>query len=382
MWISASQYCKFFLLRYIGVFAWQGFGSGGAIGWVSARSCEKLPPCLIKPVPAGSKTDPLPAKAKPISNGGSASVTTYLRRGKKSGSKTAVEREKWDNVKETTLQTQRPVKKEGKEVLKMPEQRAFPCSSWWRPWWGRLSSCSPWRSMVEQISTCSLWKRPCAGAGRCLKEAVTQWGAPRWLLPGPADEWREEPMLEQVSWQGWWPHGGPTLEQSVPEGLHPVGRTHVGVVREELHPVGRAHMEKSVENCLPWEGPHTGTGAECEESSPWGERSGRDNVWSTDHNLHSPSPCTTWGGEEVGNSGVKLSLGRREGWGEGVWRFAFISYYPTLIWLVMNLIPFSLQIQSVLSVTVIGEWSLPVLISTLEPFIIFPLPCPVEEGKW
>jgi len=64
-------------------FAWQGFGSRVAIGVASVRSCEKLSPCLIKPVPAGSKTDlPLP-KAKPISNGGSTSVITYLRNGRK-----------------------------------------------------------------------------------------------------------------------------------------------------------------------------------------------------------------------------------------------------------------------------------------------------------
>jgi len=37
--------------------------------------------------------------------------------------------------------------------------------------------CSPWRSMEEQISTCSPWKGPYAGAGGCLKEAVTLWGA-------------------------------------------------------------------------------------------------------------------------------------------------------------------------------------------------------------
>jgi len=47
------------------------------------RSCETLPPCLIKPVPAGSKTDPPLAKAKPFSDGGSTSVITYLRKGKK-----------------------------------------------------------------------------------------------------------------------------------------------------------------------------------------------------------------------------------------------------------------------------------------------------------
>jgi len=47
------------------------------------RRCEKLPPYLIKPVPAGSKMDPLLAKAKPISNSGSTSVIKYLRRVKK-----------------------------------------------------------------------------------------------------------------------------------------------------------------------------------------------------------------------------------------------------------------------------------------------------------
>jgi len=56
---------------------------GGALGVASLRSCEKLPPYLIEPMPASSKTDPSLAKAKPISNSGSASVITYLRRGKK-----------------------------------------------------------------------------------------------------------------------------------------------------------------------------------------------------------------------------------------------------------------------------------------------------------
>jgi len=37
--------------------------------------------------------------------------------------------------------------------------------------------CSPWRSTVEQISTCSPWKGFHAGAGGCLKEAVTPWSA-------------------------------------------------------------------------------------------------------------------------------------------------------------------------------------------------------------
>ena len=48
----------------------------------SARRCQKLPLCPTEPMSAGSKTDPLLAKAEPISDGGSTSVITYLRREK------------------------------------------------------------------------------------------------------------------------------------------------------------------------------------------------------------------------------------------------------------------------------------------------------------
>jgi len=59
---------------------------------------------------------------------------------------------------------------------------------------------------------------------------------PRWsrLLAELVDPWREKPVLEQVCWQDLWPHGGPTLEQSVPDGLHSVEGTHAGAVHEEL----------------------------------------------------------------------------------------------------------------------------------------------------
>jgi len=43
---------------------------------------QTLAPCQTESVPGGSKDPPL-AKAEPVSNGGSASVITYLRRGKK-----------------------------------------------------------------------------------------------------------------------------------------------------------------------------------------------------------------------------------------------------------------------------------------------------------
>ena len=45
-----------------------------------------------------------------------------------------------------------------------------------------------------------------------------------------------------------------------------------------------------------------------------------------------PHPPVLLAGQEVEESGAKLSPGRREGWGEGVLlRLGFISHYPTLI---------------------------------------------------
>jgi len=42
-----------------------------------------------------------------------------------------------------------------------------------------------------------------------------------------------------------------------------------------------------------------------------------------------PHPPAPWG--EGRKTGVKLSPGRKWGWGEGVLRSGFISHYPTLI---------------------------------------------------
>jgi len=57
--------------------------AAGDTGVASVRSCQKLPPYLTEPMPAGYNMDLPLAKAKPISNGDSASGITYVRRGKK-----------------------------------------------------------------------------------------------------------------------------------------------------------------------------------------------------------------------------------------------------------------------------------------------------------
>ena len=77
----------------------------GLQGWLLGEAARTFP---------GSKSDQPLAKAVPISDGGSASVIAYLRRGK-TAKKELQRREDWD-VRGTTMQTLRSVRKEREEV--------------------------------------------------------------------------------------------------------------------------------------------------------------------------------------------------------------------------------------------------------------------------
>ena len=132
--------------------------------------------------------------------------------------------------------------------------------------------------------------------------------------------WREEPTLEQVCWQGLWTRGGPTLEQPVPEGLHLLGRAQDGAACGELSPMRETSL---------W-----GT-ARVVRSRPPENQSTAETTWEERTTTPIPCPlcCSGRGGRK---KGVKLSLGRREGWGgRHFLRFGVISHYPTLIWLVI-----------------------------------------------
>lgn len=56
------------------------------------RRSQKLLPCLTEPMPAKSKMDPPLPKAKPISDGSSASRTRDLRNGEKAAQQEVGER--------------------------------------------------------------------------------------------------------------------------------------------------------------------------------------------------------------------------------------------------------------------------------------------------
>jgi len=58
------------------------------------------------------------------------------------------------------------------------------------------------------------------------------------------------------------------LEQPVPEGLHPVGRTHAGAVREEMQPVGRTHVGEVRGELSPMRAAAHWSQEECEEFCP------------------------------------------------------------------------------------------------------------------
>jgi len=131
--------------------------------------------------------DPLLAKA--ISNSGSTTVITYLRRGETCG-ETAVEREKWDYVRETTLQTPRSMKEGGRRCARRRSRDFSPAA---HEDDHDEAGCAPAAHESPQWSRYppAARGRPHARSGECPKEVVTLWGA----------------RAGAGSWQDLWTHG-------------------------------------------------------------------------------------------------------------------------------------------------------------------------------
>ena len=158
---------------------------------------------------------------------------------------------------------------------------------------------------------------PHVGAGGCPKEAVTLWkactGSGSCGTCRPVE--REEPTLKHVCCQYSWPHGGLSVEPSVPEGLQHVERILAGAVGEELRPTGRTHIGEVCGGLSPVGG------------TPWWSRGRvwvvlllKRNEWQRQCVMNWPRPplpvplqCL---GEEVASSGVNFSPGRKQEWGK------------------------------------------------------------------
>ncbi|GAB0187278.1 hypothetical protein GRJ2_001193100 [Grus japonensis] len=97
---------------------------------------------------------------------------------------------------------------------------------------------------MEVNSGADIHGGPRARAGGCQKEAVTPWQPALEQAPGrTCDPMERGAHTGAGLLAGLVTLWGPTLEQSVPEGLHLMEETHAGAVHEELQPVGRTHIE-------------------------------------------------------------------------------------------------------------------------------------------
>lgn len=82
------------------------------------RSCQKFPPFPAEPIPESSK-------AGPIRNGGNSSAITYVRRREEKKKllysyNCSRRRVGCEHVRGTSMQTPRPMEKEGGEMLQAP----------------------------------------------------------------------------------------------------------------------------------------------------------------------------------------------------------------------------------------------------------------------
>ncbi|KAM9590860.1 uncharacterized protein ACIBXB_005909 [Morphnus guianensis] len=238
-------------------------------------------------MPAGSKTDPPLAKAEPISNSGSASVITYLRKGKKllcnSSWKRGVRICKRNNSADTKVSEGGGAPGARAEIPLQPMVKTV------------VRQAVPLQPM-EVHSGADIHLQPVEDPtleqvdvpeGGCDAMEIPHWSR---FLAGPVTPWI-----------------GPTLELSIPEGLHPVERTHAGAVRGELQPVEGPTLEKFVEDCLPWEGPHAGAGGEFEEEGV--EETTCDELTAIPV---PPSTCATQG-EEVEKIRSEAEPGKKGG---------------------------------------------------------------------
>ena len=168
----------------------------------SVRSCKKLVLCSIKPMPAGSKNDPLLAKAKPISNSSSTSAITSLR--EESCCTTATAAERGVRLCERNSSAGTKVSAEGGGGGAPGTRAEIPLQPLMKTMVRQAVTLQPTEVNSGADMHLQPMEDPTPEQVNAPKEGCDPMGSPCWnrFLAGPVDPRREEPMPEQVCWQG------------------------------------------------------------------------------------------------------------------------------------------------------------------------------------
>ncbi|GAB0182455.1 hypothetical protein GRJ2_000710800 [Grus japonensis] len=184
-------------------------------------------------MPAGSKTDPPLAKAKPIS----ASVITYLRRRKTLRERELLQPERGVRRCKKLCRHQGQCRRRGRRCSRRRSRDPPAAHGEGHGEAGCPPAAHGGRMRGCRDSTCSPWRTPRWSRWRHLKEAVAHGKPTLEQVPGRTCAERS-PRQGRFAGRTCDPMGDPTLEQSAPEGLHPMGET---------------MLEQFVKDCSPWE---------------------------------------------------------------------------------------------------------------------------------
>ncbi|GAB0207243.1 EH domain-containing protein 4 [Grus japonensis] len=154
-------------------------------------------------MPASSKTDPPLAKAEPISDGGSASVITYLRRKEKKQHQEQLQPERGVRRCERNNSADTKVSAEGGGGGAPGARAEIPLQPVVKTMVKQAVPLQPMEDDGGAYIQLKPVEDPTPEQVEVPKGGCDPVGSPCWsrLLAGPVDPWREDPTLEQVCWQ-------------------------------------------------------------------------------------------------------------------------------------------------------------------------------------
>ena len=237
-------------------------------------SCRQLPPCPTEPAPAGSKMDPLLAKAEPISNSGRACGTTYLTREIKSKPEQLHPDKRGARICESNCPADPQASAEGGRRCPSPQRSGSPAARGEAP---GEAGCAP--QPAEGRGGADPHPQPTGTPGR--GRAMPRGGcAPRAAGAGAAPGRACGPVQRSPGGSGFAGRAcapaGTRAGAAVPEGLRPGGDP-AGAGWEGLLPWAGLALEKATEDRVRGRDPRLEQGPSV-RSLPRGGRSGRGSV--------------------------------------------------------------------------------------------------------